>query len=178
MENQSTEASPPGEHGGNFPPFRQETFPSQLLWLAIFFVALYVLAARLALPRVGSILEARRARISGDFAAAARMKEEADAAAAGYEQALAQARAQAQAVTAATHQKLKADADVKRKAVENELHVRLAEAERVIAAKKTAAMANLRGIAEEAAAAIVTRLTGTTPPQTLVAKAVSAAVKP
>jgi F-type H+-transporting ATPase subunit b len=80
----STEATPPSEHGAGFPPFQKETFASQLLWLALFFVALYVIASRLALPRVGSILAERRSRIAADFAAAGRMKDEADAAIATY----------------------------------------------------------------------------------------------
>ena len=45
-----------------FPPFNKETFASQLVWLVIFFVALYVLMSRLALPRIGGIIEARSAR--------------------------------------------------------------------------------------------------------------------
>jgi len=50
-EQSSIEATPPSEHGGGFPPFQKETYASQLLWLAIFFVALYLIAAKFALPR-------------------------------------------------------------------------------------------------------------------------------
>jgi F-type H+-transporting ATPase subunit b len=177
-EHQSTtEASPPSEHGGGFPPFQKDTFASQLLWLAIFFVALYLIAAKLALPRVGSIISERRGRISGDLAEAARMKDAADAAIAAYEKALADARARAQALAAETRDKLTAEAEVNRKALEASLNARLAEADKTIAATKTAAMANVRGIAQEAAAAIVARLIGTTPTQAAVAAAVDAAIK-
>jgi F-type H+-transporting ATPase subunit b len=48
---------PASEHGRGFPPFNTETFVSQLLWLALIFLALYLLMSRIALPRVGSILE-------------------------------------------------------------------------------------------------------------------------
>ena len=57
------------------------------------------------------------------------------------------------------------------------MHSKLAAAEGTIAATKTTAMANVRGIAEEAAGAIVARLTGTVPPQAVVAAAVDAAIK-
>ena len=53
----------------------------------------------------------------------------------------------------------------------------LAEAEKQIAATKTAAMANVRGIAVDAAAAIVERLIGTAPPAPAVAAAVDEALK-
>ena len=42
-----------------FPPFESEHFPSQLVWLAISFVLLYVLMSRIALPRIGGIMAAR-----------------------------------------------------------------------------------------------------------------------
>ena len=173
----STEATPPSEHGGGFPAFQKDTFASQLLWLALFFVALYFLASRLALPRVGSILEERRSRIVGDFAAASRMKDEADAAIAAYEKALADARSRAQAMAAETRDKLNREAEAERQALEQSLRARVAAAEQAIAATKAAAMANVQAIAEETAIAIVARLVGTTPSRKAAAAAVAAASK-
>ena len=40
----STEHAPAGEHGGGFPPFNTQTFPSQLIWLVITFVLVFLLA--------------------------------------------------------------------------------------------------------------------------------------
>ncbi len=171
-----TETTPSSEHGSGFPPFQIDTFASQLLWLAIFFVALYLLAARVALPRVGSIIDVRRQRIDGDLNAAARMKQEAEVANAAYEETLAEARARAQVTAQEMREKLDAEASERRKTVEARFHKRLAEAEQAIAARKQAAMANLPGIAEEAAVAIIMRLTGAAPPQGAVSTAVAAAI--
>src|SRR5271163_4359214 len=44
----------PGEKHA-FPPFESQHFPSQLFWLALSFILLYVLMSRIALPRIGSI---------------------------------------------------------------------------------------------------------------------------
>src|SRR5258708_22381250 len=107
----ATEATPPSEHGGGFPPFQKDTFGSQLLWLAIFFVALYLIASKLVLPRVGSIIADRRKRISGDLDEAARMKDTADAPPSSYQKALADARAPAQAIAGATPDKVNAAAE-------------------------------------------------------------------
>ena len=167
----------PGGHKAPFPPFAKDTFASQLVWLAITFVILYVLMARVAIPRIGGILSARAQRIEGDFAAAQRMKEESEAALAAYEKSLADARNRAQAIGAEVRDKLNAEADVNRKATEAKLNAQLADAEKQIAATKAAAMANVRGIAVDAAAAIVQRLIGTAPPPAAVASAVDEALK-
>jgi F-type H+-transporting ATPase subunit b len=173
----TTQASHPPEHGGGFPPFKADTFPSQLLWLAICFVALYVMVARVALPRITSILAERRARIDADFAEAARAKGEADAAVAAHEKALADAHAKAHALAVATRERLAAESEAHRKSVEEELNRRLAESDKAIAASKAAAMANVRGIAIDTAGAIVARLVGTTPPEQAVKAAVDELLK-
>jgi F-type H+-transporting ATPase subunit b len=172
-----TEHIPESEHGKGFPPFDATTFASQLLWLAITFVALYLLMSRVALPRVGAILENRRARIAGDLAEAQSLKEQSDAAIAAYEKALAEARGRAQALANETIQQQAAAAEANRKELDAKLNARIAEAEKSIAATQAAAMANVQTIAAEAAAAIVERLTGTAPAAQDVAAAVGAALK-
>jgi F-type H+-transporting ATPase subunit b len=167
----------PGGQKAPFPPFQTETFASQLLWLALTFAALYLLMARVALPRIAAIMEARQRRIEDDLNHAQRLREEADAALAAYEKALAEARGRAQAIAAQTREKLNAEAEHKRKALERELSSRLAEAEKAIAGTKQAAMANVHGIAVEAASAIIERLLGSPPAPTAVEKAVSDVLK-
>ncbi len=164
-------------HKGAFPPFDPHTFPSQLVWLVIAFVILYVMMAKLAIPQVGSILEDRQKRIADDLADAQKAKEQADAAIAAYEKALADARGRAQAIANEMREKQAAAADETRKQLEAQLHGRLAEAEQVIAATKTAAMGNVASIAADAATAIVQRLVGTAPGDQAVAAAVADALK-
>ena len=165
-----------GGHGG-FPPFQSQTFASQLVWLALAFVLLYVLMAKLALPRVSSVIESRRKHIEDDIAAAGQLKGKSDEAAAAYEKALADARNRAQAIANETRDRQAAEADARRKTLEDQLNVRLADAEKTIAATKQSAMSNVRGIAEDAARAIVERLTGSAPTDKAVSDAVGAVLK-
>src|SRR5437868_26842 len=167
----------PGGHKGAFPPFQKETFASQIVWLVITFVALYLLISRIAVPRIGGIIEQRSKRIEEDFAEAQRATRESEAALAAYEKALAGARNRAQAMGAEIRDKLNAEAEERRKALEAKLNAQLAEAEKQIATTKAAAMSNVRGIAVETASAIVERLIGTTPPAPAVAAAVDDALK-
>jgi F-type H+-transporting ATPase subunit b len=177
QHNTSTEHVPAGEHKGGFPPFQSQTFTSQLVWLVIAFVLLYVLMSKWALPRVGSILESRQKKIDGDIAEAGALKAQSDAAVAAYEKALADARANAQAIANETRDKQAAAAEVRRKQLEDELNTKLAGAEKTIATTKAAAMSNVRGIAEDATRAIVERLIGTAPSDKAVADAVADALK-
>jgi F-type H+-transporting ATPase subunit b len=164
-------------HKGGFPPFQKETFASQLVWLAVCFVLLYVLMARVALPRVGSIIDARRNRIEGDLADANKLKVSADEAMAAYEKSLAEARNRAQTIATETRDKLHAESEKARKALEEQLNVKLAQAEKTIAATKTQAMSNVRTIAIDTAGAIVARLIGTAPADSAVTGAVDAVLK-
>ena len=173
----NTHTEHPGGGKPQFPPFNKETFASQLVWFAIFFIILYVLIGRFAIPRIGGIIEARRGRIEGDLAEANRLKEQSDAALMAYEKSLAEARNRAQTLANETRDKLNAEAEEARKKLENELNLKLAEAEKTIAATKTAAMANVRGIAVDTASAIVQRLIGTAPSGSAVEAAVADALK-
>src|SRR5438552_4980232 len=146
-----------------FPPFQKDTFASQLVSLLIAFVALYLIVSRIALPRVGSLLDERQNKIEGDLAEAQKLKEASDGALKAYESELAAARSRAQAIGTETRDKLNAAAEAERKTLEERLAVKLADAEKTIAATREAAMSHVRGIAADAAAAIVQQLTGTKP---------------
>ena len=164
-------------HGRAFPPFQKDTFASQLVSLLIAFVALYLIVSRIALPRVGSLLDERQNAIEGDLAAAQKLKDASDDALKAYESELAAARARAQAIGSETREKLNAASEAERKTLEERLSVKLAEAEKTIASTRQSAMRNVRGIAADAAAAIVQRLTGVLPDGKSVNRAVDASLK-
>jgi F-type H+-transporting ATPase subunit b len=168
---------PGGGHKGAFPPFNSQTFASQLVWLVITFVVLYVMLSKVALPRIGAIIENRQKQIDGDIADAGKLKVQSDEAIAAYEKALADARARAQLIANETRDRQAAEAAKIRKRIEDELNVKLADAEKSIAATKKAAMANVRGIAADAAKAIVERLIGSAPNDAAVDAAITAALK-
>jgi F-type H+-transporting ATPase subunit b len=166
-----------GGHKAPFPPFQKDTFASQLVSLLIAFVALYLIVSRIALPRVGGLLDERQNKIEGDLSEAQKLKDASDGALKAYESELAAARARAQAIGSETREKLSAASEAERKTLEQQLSVKLAEAEKTIASTREAAMSNVRGIAAEAASAIVQRLTGVVPDGKSVDNAVDASLK-
>lgn len=163
-------------HSGGFPPFNPTNFASQLLWLAISFGALYFLMSRLTLPRIGRILEERHDRIAKDLAEAAQRRAESEAAQAAYEKALTEARGKANAIAGEARNRLSAETDANRKALEASLNAKLADAERSIESTKTTALSHVRGIAVDTANTIVTTLVGTHPGAQDVETAVDAAL--
>src|SRR6187200_1070318 len=133
-----------GQHGGGFPPFESTYFASQLLSLLIAFVALYIIVSRFALPKVGGIIDARQNAIEGDLAAAQKLKDDSDAALQAYESELTAARSREQAISNDSRDNLNAASEAERTALESNRTASLADAEKQIAATRTAAISNVR----------------------------------
>lgn len=151
-------------HGGTpnkiFPPLDPSTLSPQLVWLAITFVALYALMKRIAIPRIGGVIEERQNRIQRDIDAAERLKEEVDAAMKAYEKSLADARGNATTIARETRDKLAAEVDRERAKVEADTARSLAEAEARISKTKQQALSSVSEIAADIAAPVIKQLTG------------------
>ncbi len=149
-----------GEHGtGVFPPMDTSTYPSQLLWLAVFFGLLYWLMKRI-LPRIGNILAARKGQIDGDLARAKALKDETEAAIKSYDKALADARSSANDIARQTRETVTKDIDAQAAKVNASLSAKVAEAEARIAKSKAAAMESVETIAADTVKDIVSALGG------------------
>ena len=142
------------------PQLDLSTFPSQVFWLAVIFVLLYLLMSRVALPRVAALIDARKARIEGDLERAAQMKTEAEAVMAAYERSLADARAQAQATLKEAMDRFAAEAAERQRKAAEALGVETSAAEKRIAAAKTEALSGLRVVAIDVARAATRKLVG------------------
>jgi F-type H+-transporting ATPase subunit b len=149
----------------------------QLIWLVITFSILYVLMKRVALPRIGSVIEMRAARIRKDLESADRLRRETQEAIAAYEQALAEAKARAHSIAQEGRTKLKEEVAAERAALERELGAKTADAEARIDAAKVSALKEVNAVAAETASEIVRRLIGIAPSATEVASAVTAVRK-
>ena len=159
----ATTAAPGAAHKAAFPPFQANTFPGQLLWFAIAFGLLYYVMSKIALPKIGAILENRRQRIAADLDEAHAMRTQSQEAETSYQAALSAARERSKQISDETRAKLNQESDSKRRTLEAELSEKLAAAEATIRSRTEFAMSNVRGVASDAANAIVERLTGKAP---------------
>lgn len=167
--------APKADGDAAFPPFDPTYYASTVFWLIVTFGIVYYLMSKVALPRVEGILEDRSAKIDGDLKAATDMQEKAKAAGEAYEKLLADARANAQGIGQKAKDEAAAEAEARRKSVEADVAARISTSEAAIAQARGKAMANVSGIASDAAGEIVKRITGVAPKADELASAVSAA---
>ena len=159
------------------PQFDPASFPSQIFWLVVSFIALYWVVSRLAIPRIGEVIEQRTRLVQDDLDRATALKAETDQAIAAYEQAMADARAQAQDHIRAMTAESKAVADKKTAEVTAAVNAQIAEAEARIAKAKTDALAGMRTLAAETARDVVAKLASLSPDAAAVDTAVANALK-
>ncbi len=170
------------EHGheakGGLPQLDTTTFASQLFWLLLTFVTLYIVMSRVALPKLEGVLADRKGRIKGDLDSAAQAKRDSEAAIAGYEKALADARAKALKSSDALRAQVQSEVNAKNDAAARQLAADTAKAEARIAEMRQKALSNVGSVARETASDIVSKLTGETANASDIAAAVERALKP
>jgi F-type H+-transporting ATPase subunit b len=149
----------------------------QFIWLVITFGILYLLMVKVALPRIGSVIEARAAQIAKDLARADKLRRDTEEAIAAYEQALAEAKQKAHAIVEEGRAQLKEETAAERAKLEGDLAKKSAEAEARIEQAKKSAMREVNAVAVDAATDIVNRLIGAAPGKAEIEKAVQAARK-
>jgi F-type H+-transporting ATPase subunit b len=148
----------------------------QVVWGALIFVILYVLASRTALPKVEAVLEERARRIAGDLESAKDAKARADSGMQAATDATAAARSAAQAAINAALETSKQAAAEQSAALNERLDKQLKEAEGQIAAARGAALEALPSVATDTAVALITRLTGAAPDPARLRSAIDAAM--
>ena len=135
-------------------------FPPQLIWLAGTFILLYLILARLILPRIGNILADRHRRITSDLEKAREYKAKTETAIAAYERALKEARAKATQIGQTTRDQINAEIAREQTKMEQKLATMTAEAEVKIAHSRQQAMAQVNAIAGAAANDILQQIVG------------------
>jgi len=158
------------------PQLELHDFAPQLIWLVISFITLYFIMARVALPRIATVLEERRDRIASDLDMAEQLKQKTDEAIAAYEQSLAEARNSAHAIAQETRDKLSGEVDAEKTQVEKQIADKTSKAEARIAEAKTKAMTHVNEVAADTAETIVTQLIGGKLTKKEVSQAVSKAL--
>ena len=132
----------PAEEPHEFSPVTPEL--NELIWAAIFFVVLFTIIAKVALPKLNATLAAREAALSGKLTQAEQTKAEADTVLAEYRAKLADAQSEANRIIEEgrrTAEQIVADA---RTRAETEAQALLTRAQSDIGAERDRAIGALR----------------------------------
>lgn len=159
------------------PQLDTSTWPTQLIWLAITFCALYYIISQVVIPRTGGVIALRKSTVEGDLAAAQKLKAETEAALTAYDAAMAAARNKAQGIAKDNREKVTAEIDGERAKLDAELGAKIEAADKVIATARGKAMTEVEGIAADIAASIVSALTGVNATPAAVKDAIGKAAK-
>lgn len=135
-------------------------FLPQFFWLTVSFVFLYVIMAFVALPRIGRVLNERKLSIENDLNAAERARTEAEQARQEYEDSLHNARDSARVLVVEALQASTDASQQRLEELERETDRRISETRGSIDAARSEALANLQGVAAEAARLATSRLIG------------------
>jgi F-type H+-transporting ATPase subunit b len=136
---------------------------SQVLWMTLIMVVLYLALSRWALPKMGDVLENRASIIARDLEAARRAKTEAETAVKDLNATMNDARNKAQAEIAGAVSAAKAKALENSRALAAKLNAQLEYSEKQIADQRAAALRAIKPVAADAAGVMLARLTGKTP---------------
>lgn len=163
--------------GGTLPQLDIGTFPTQVFWLFVTFIVLYIAMTKIAIPRIEYVLEERHSKLAEDLDKAGKLKADAEEVQANYEKALADARGSAHELVGAAKEEAskanaKAEAEADAAAVK-----KVKEAEATIEAARTEALSNVKDVVSEVAGEAVQKLIGVKVTKTELNKAVAAAME-
>lgn len=167
----------PALAAGGLPQLDHTTYSSQVVWLVITFAVLYVLMAKVALPRIGEVLEERQNKIDDTLAKAEELKAQADAAREAYETSLANARTKAHDAIREVKETAAAEAAERQGALNEKLKAQIAQSEQAIAKARDEALMGIKDVASEVASSVVEKLVGQAPDGAAVNGAVEATLK-
>jgi len=163
------------EGSGGMPQLDYHSFAPQLVWLAIAFLALYLVMSRLAVPAISDTIEKRQGKIQGDLDAAEKANEETRGLVAAYEKRLADTREDARKLMRERGETDSSAAATRLQALHDKLAVQIGEAEKRIAAQRDEVMEGLETMARDIGQDVYAKLAGQPADQAALAAKVAAA---
>ena len=132
----------------------------QVVWLVITFATLYVLMAKLALPRITDILETRQRHLEHDLELSEKLRDEAQTTLAEYDAAIVSARAETESLLAKARESIQTETQERIAELNGRLESEIRESDARIRHAMSQAMDELVIVAGNSARAAVERLAG------------------
>jgi F-type H+-transporting ATPase subunit b len=160
-EGHEGEAAEAAHHASaGLPQMDTKWFPSQIFWLAVTFLGLYVIFGKKLLPAISGTLENRRNHIQGDLDSAQNLREEVEKVQHANEESLDEARANAAQIFEDVQEALRRKTQKKMDSFAATSQKKTKEAEAAIEEAKSQAMSEMHTIAAEVASAAAEKIIG------------------
>lgn len=148
-----------GESGG-LPQFKFEYWGGQIVWLLLIFAVLYILLAKVFVPKLRKVLDLRAETIAAAVNQARQVQGEAEAQAQAAREEVDRARSSARSTIIEAKAKAAAELSRQQAAEDERIAGEMSAAEARIREMRDAAMSNVGTIARDTAQAMVSKLTG------------------
>ncbi len=145
---------------GGMPQLNPEFWVSQIFWLSLTFGILYVVLAKLILPKISMNLELRKSQIQENIEAADKQRKDCDNKLKEYEDIILKSKLEAKNIFQATREKVLKDINSKREILEKQINEEIKKAEQEINLLKKAAPEKINKIAIETSSEIIRNLIG------------------
>ncbi len=142
------------------PQFDPSSWPSQIFWLAVAFLVLYIFFSRKTLPEISGVIENRRVHIQSDLDSADSLTNQAEEVQTAYEESLEKAREDASGIIIEVEDAMKAKAANEFEAFRQRSEKESGNAEKRIQKARAEAMDQMNTIAAEVAAEAARQIAG------------------
>tara|TARA_B100000900_G_C20289123_1_gene597337 strand:+ start:86 stop:589 length:504 start_codon:yes stop_codon:yes gene_type:complete len=145
------------------PQLNTEYFASQIFWLIISFIILYVVMSKFALPKIANIIETREDIIARDVEDAENFKKESEITEQGYLQSIREAQDKASSYLSNSRNKLNQVIEDENNVFENESRELLQKFETELEIKKGSVLEKSEQIAYDVSSDIISKVFGENP---------------
>ena len=142
------------------PQLNPEFWISQIFWLTLVFGSLYLLLAKLILPKISNNLEARKSQISENIEDAEKKRQQSDKKLKDYEKIISEAKIEAKNIYNQAREKILKDINIKKESLEKEIDEEINKAEKEILDLKKRSPDKINKIAIETSTDLVKQIIG------------------
>ena len=142
------------------PQLNPKYWASQAFWLIIIFLSIYILIARIFIPKIKSNIDMRESKIRKDLEEAKTFREEAEKKLKAYKDLMESAKVDAKKILSESSQKLNEDMQTKKIKIQKEIEQETRNAEKEIQKFKSESANKLNTISEEIVSTLVKDIFG------------------
>ena len=142
------------------PQLNPEFWFSQIFWLIITFVILYLVLSKLLLPKISANLESRKSQILENVEAAEKQREDSETKLKEYEEIISKSKLDAKTIFNQAREKVLKDINAKRDVLDKQIDGEIVNAEEEIKTLRESAPDKINKIAIETSSVLVQKLIG------------------